>query len=71
MTIGHAIGSYADAVASFGIPDAEFGEALMAVVEPLPGASLDVARIRAQLKESLADDKVPKHIEIATGLLSK
>ena len=43
----------------------------MAVVEPLPGASLDVARIRAQLKESLADDKVPKHIEIATGLLSK
>jgi long-chain acyl-CoA synthetase len=54
--------------AVFGIPDAEFGEALMAVVEPQPGARLDVADIRRQLKSSLADYKVPKHIEIATGL---
>src|SRR5579864_140228 len=54
--------------AVFGIPDAEFGEALMAVVEPQPGARLDVADIRRQLKASLADYKVPKHIEIATGL---
>jgi long-chain acyl-CoA synthetase len=54
--------------AVFGIPDAEFGEALMAVVEPQPGARLDVADIRARLKTSLADYKVPKHIEIRTGL---
>jgi long-chain acyl-CoA synthetase len=54
--------------AVFGIPDAEFGEALMAVVEPQPGARLDVADIRARLKTSLADYKVPKHIEIQTGL---
>jgi len=54
--------------AVFGIPDAEFGEALMAVVEPLPGASLDVADIRARLKASLADYKVPKYVEIQTGL---
>jgi long-chain acyl-CoA synthetase len=50
--------------AVFGIPDEEFGEALMAVVEPQPGAALDVADIRARLKTSLADYKVPKHVEI-------
>ena len=36
----------------------------MAVVEPQPGVTLDVADIRARLKTSLADYKVPKHIEI-------
>jgi long-chain acyl-CoA synthetase len=54
--------------AVFGIPDEEFGEALMAVVEPRPGATLDVADIRTRLKASLTDYKVPKHIEIRTGL---
>jgi long-chain acyl-CoA synthetase len=54
--------------AVFGIPDEEFGEALMAVVEPQPGATLGVAAIRAQLRTSLADYKVPKHIEIQPQL---
>jgi len=54
--------------AVFGIPDAEFGEALMAVVEPQPGVTLDVADIRKRLKASLADYKVPKHIELAQNL---
>jgi long-chain acyl-CoA synthetase len=54
--------------AVFGIPDEEFGEALMAVVEPQPGATLDIAAIRAQLKTSLADYKVPKHVEIQANL---
>jgi long-chain acyl-CoA synthetase len=54
--------------AVFGIPDAEFGEALMAVVEPQPGVTLDLASIRSQLKVSLADYKVPKHIEIQSSL---
>jgi long-chain acyl-CoA synthetase len=49
--------------AVFGIPDDEFGEALMAVVEPQAGVTLDIAAIRAQLKSRLADYKVPKHIE--------
>src|SRR5205823_7312666 len=40
--------------AVFGIPDAEFGEALMAVIEPLPGARLDLVDIRSRLKTSLA-----------------
>jgi len=54
--------------AVFGIPDDEFGEALMAVIEPQPGAGLDVAAIREQLKLSLAGYKVPKHIEIQASL---
>ena len=33
--------------AVFGIPDDEFGEALMAVVEPQAGVTLDIAAIRA------------------------
>ena len=52
----------------FGIPDAEFGETLMAVVEPQPGVMLDITDIRKRLKASLADYKVPKHIEIARNL---
>ena len=63
----HAIPGVHDC-AVFGIPDAEFGEALMAVVEPQPGVTLDLASIRSQLKASLADYKVPKHIEIQSNL---
>jgi long-chain acyl-CoA synthetase len=54
--------------AVFGIPDEEFGEALMAVVEPQPGVTLEIPDIRAQLKTALADYKVPKHIEIQGAL---
>ncbi|MCA1360794.1 AMP-binding protein [Bradyrhizobium sp. IC3069] len=54
--------------AVFGIPDAEFGEALMAVVEPHPGTILNVIDIRARLKASLADYKVPAHIKLQTDL---
>ena len=63
----HAIPGVHDC-AVFGIPDDEFGEALMAVVEPQAGAKLDVAVIRAQLKASLAGYKVPKHVEILEHL---
>jgi long-chain acyl-CoA synthetase len=63
----HAVPGVHDC-AVFGIPDDEFGEALMAVVEPQAGATLDVADIRAQLKASLADYKVPKHVEIHSRL---
>ncbi|WP_439574657.1 acyl-CoA synthetase [Phreatobacter sp.] len=63
----HGLPGIADC-AVFGIPDAEFGETLMAVVEPLPGASIDIEAIRAGLKAKLADYKVPRRIELRTGL---
>jgi long-chain acyl-CoA synthetase len=63
----HAVAGVHDC-AVFGIPDDEFGEALMAVVEPQAGVTLDIAAIRLQLKTSLADYKVPKHLEIQAQL---
>ena len=63
----HAVPGVHDC-AVFGIPDDELGEALMAVVEPQAGVTLDIADIRAQLKTSLADYKVPKHVEILSHL---
>ena len=63
----HAVPGVHDC-AVFGIPDDEFGEALMAVVEPQAGVTLDIADIRARLKTSLADYKVPKHVEILSQL---
>jgi long-chain acyl-CoA synthetase len=63
----HAVPGVHDC-AVFGIPDEEFGEALMAVVEPQVGVTLDVADIRKRLKASLADYKVPKHVEIQQNL---
>jgi long-chain acyl-CoA synthetase len=54
--------------AVFGIPDDEFGESLMAAVEPQPGVTLDVARLRTQLRAALADYKVPRHIVIQNDL---
>jgi len=63
----HAVPGVRDC-AVFGIPDDEFGEAVMAVVEPQAGVALDVASIRAQLRTLLADYKVPKHLEIQADL---
>ncbi|HLZ00540.1 MAG TPA: acyl-CoA synthetase [Bradyrhizobium sp.] len=63
----HAVPGVHDC-AVFGIPDPEFGEALMAVVEPQAGVTLDVVDIRGHLKASLADYKVPKHVEIQENL---
>jgi long-chain acyl-CoA synthetase len=54
--------------AVFGIPDEEFGEALMAVIEPQPGVVLDLASVRSDLKRQLADYKVPRQMEIQSNL---
>ena len=54
--------------AVFGIPDAEFGEKLMAVVEPLEGSALSTEALRAHLRRHLADYKVPRIIEVARDL---
>jgi long-chain acyl-CoA synthetase len=54
--------------AVFGIPDAEFGEKLLAVVEPLEGSALDTQELSAFLRRHLADYKVPRMIEIGRDL---
>jgi long-chain acyl-CoA synthetase len=54
--------------AVFGIPDAEFGEALMAILEPQDGAAIAPDDVRAHLKGQLADYKVPRRIEIGKNL---
>jgi len=54
--------------AVFGIPDPEFGEAVCAHVQPLPGARVDAEAVRAFLRERIAGYKVPKMIEIAAAL---
>jgi long-chain acyl-CoA synthetase len=54
--------------AVFGIPDEEFGEALCAHVQPLPGEGVDAGAVRAFLRERLAGYKVPRVVEIAATL---
>jgi long-chain acyl-CoA synthetase len=54
--------------AVFGIPDAEFGEKLMAVVEPMDGGAVSAEDVRAYLRRHLADYKVPRAIEIGHDL---
>jgi long-chain acyl-CoA synthetase len=54
--------------AVFGIPDGEFGEAVMAVIEPMPGAVIDTEALRRDLAKRLAGYKQPKHIEIRAAL---
>ena len=54
--------------AVFGIPDSEFGEKLMAVVEAIDGSSVSEADVRAHLTRHLAGYKVPRHIEMGRDL---
>lgn len=63
----HAMPGVGDC-AVFGIPDAEFGEALMAVVEPAPGADIAPESVRTFLAGALANYKVPRRVEIRAGL---
>ena len=51
--------------AVFGVPDAEFGERLHAVVEPLPGAEPTLVDMQAWLQAGLAAFKVPRSFDLA------
>jgi fatty-acyl-CoA synthase len=55
-------------VAVFGIRHPHWIEAVTAVVVPKPGADLDIARIRAQVREHLAGYKRPKYVVLADSL---
>jgi long-chain acyl-CoA synthetase len=54
--------------AVFGIPDAEFGEALAAHVQPHNGAALDRDAVRTFLRGRIADYKVPRVVEFSDAL---
>ncbi len=49
----------------FGLSDRKWGDAIAAVVEPVAGASLDVAELTTALRSRIAGFKVPKHWAIA------
>ena len=59
----HAVPGVHDC-AVFGIPDDEFGEALMAVVEPQPASRSTSPRSAPSSRSRWPDYKVPKHVEI-------
>ena len=63
----HKLAGVADC-AVFGIPDEEFGETVMAVVQPMPGVDLTEAELRVELRRTLAGFKVPKRIDFASDL---
>jgi long-chain acyl-CoA synthetase len=52
----------------FGIPDEEFGEAVCAVVQPMPGVDLTEAEVRAYLRGQMASYKVPKRVDFHAEL---
>ena len=51
-----------------GVPHPDFGEAVIAVVVPKPGARLDDAAILAALKGRIANFKVPKRVFVEADL---
>ncbi len=54
--------------AVIGIPHKDFGEAVMAVVVPKPGAKLNSQSMIDSLKSKIANFKVPKRVEIVNDL---
>jgi long-chain acyl-CoA synthetase len=54
--------------AVIGLPDAEFGERLHAVVQPEPGIALDAGVLAAELREKLAGYKVPRTFAFTEAL---
>ncbi|AVO41983.1 malonate--CoA ligase [Simplicispira suum] len=57
-----------DESAVIGCPHRDFGEGVVAVVVPLPGAQLDAGQLTAAIKAQIAGFKVPKHLFIAKEL---
>jgi len=54
--------------AVIGVPDADFGEAVVAVIVPKKGSVIDPAGVIATMKEQLANYKVPKRVHIVEEL---
>jgi fatty-acyl-CoA synthase len=56
-----------DAVA-VGVPDDKFGEAITAVVEPVPGVTVDEGDVIAHVKGKLAAYKAPKRVVVVDSI---
>ena len=54
--------------AVIGVPDADFGEAVVAVVVAEPGACVDPVALRAAARDLLAGFKVPKQVHVVEAL---
>ena len=54
--------------AVFGVPDPEFGQSLVAVIQPMPNAAPDSSAVREFLSMRLANFKVPAVIEFRDSL---
>ena len=51
-----------------GLPDEKWGERVVAVLQPLPGVSLDAGEVQAFVKERIGSVKAPKQVEVWTDL---
>ena len=51
-----------------GVPDVDFGEAVVAIVVAAPGADPEPAALRAAARERLASFKVPKRVHVVDAL---
>lgn len=54
--------------AVFGIPDAEYGEAVAVAVVRAPGSGITEAQVRDWVRQRLAGYKVPRHVEFHAAL---
>lgn len=54
--------------AVFGVPDDEYGEAVHACVQVLPGAQLDEQAIKGYLRDHLSGFKIPKSVDFCAEL---
>ena len=54
--------------AVIGVADADFGEAVVAVVVAAPGAAVDPAAVRDAARRRLAAFKVPKRVVVVADL---